>query len=234
MTNGRLRWYALRACKIAGILVPALFLMGPTGRTGFDNPCEPNETNCVVLSKIDFAPQDGSWNLNWPSPRHSLVFAEAKRFRVILELDRNAPETFSRDFLIKEDRWFGWETRGQFTATFNAGSRTPVISYPSVCCGADTIPSGTPATLSDGTFWMGCTRLGKVKANGPHGDDGNARLRLEKVNKSDDIGVQHKFSPAHEVNCVSPSGSSGSQCPSGTTRKCPGENRCYSPAQSCP
>lgn len=202
MTRGRSFRCVVKICRIAGALGVAFLLLGPTGRKGFDNPCEANETNCVVLSAKDFSPQDGSWSINWPGPpRADLTFAGAERFRVTLQLDRNAPQTFSRDFLIEEDRWFGWETRGRFTATFAAGSRTPTISYPGQCCGAAAIPAGTPANLTDGTIWIGCTKAGRVKANGPHGDDGQARIRLAKVNKSDSIGVQGKFSPAHDVNC---------------------------------
>jgi hypothetical protein len=193
----------LRASVTAAGLMVLIFLqLGITGRRGFDNPCEPDETNCVVLSTIAFSPVDGSWNINWAGPpRDDLRFSQAERYRITLELDRNAPRAFSRDFLIRENRWYGWDTLGRFTASFAAGSRTPTISYPSQCCGADAIPAGTPANLTDGTFWMGCTKAGRIKANGPHGDDGHASIRLEKVNKDDGIGVKNKFSQEHDINC---------------------------------
>jgi len=187
--------------RVSGLVVLALAVMAPTGRSGFDNPCEANETNCVVLEVRDFSPRDGSWTLTWANPGSNLTFATAERFDINLRLDRNAPQTFSRDFLISEARFMGRHTLGRFTATFAAGSRTPTISYPAQCCGATATPSGTPANLTDGTFWMGCTAQGRVKANGPHGDDGHARIRLEKVNKADSIGVKNKFSSEHDVNC---------------------------------
>src|SRR6266850_3349255 len=185
-----------RILSVGGVILSAiaatLFLTGG-GRSGFDNPCQPGETNCVVLAAKDFSPQDGSWNINWPGPpRRELTFSDLEHFTVNLQLDRNAPQTFSRDFLIREDRWYGWDTLGQFTATFAAGSRTPSISYPSQCCGATGSPSGTPNPLVGSTFWVGCTKRGRVKANGRYGDDGNATIRLEKVNKSDGIGVKGK------------------------------------------
>jgi hypothetical protein len=201
MTSGQSSHYA-RIGKLLGVIALAFCVVGITGRSGFDNPCEPGETNCVELQTRDFSPRDGTWDINWPGPpRADLTFNNAERFTINLQLDRNAPRTFSRDFLISADRTFGRQTLGRFTATFAMGSRTPTISYPSECCGAERIPAGTPANLTDGTFWMGCTKEGRVKANGPRDDDQHARIRLEKVNKSDSVGVKHKYSPDHDVNC---------------------------------
>lgn len=203
MILDRLNRHWHKGWTILGALAAILLLAGPIGRSGYDNPCNADATNCVVLTQIAFSPVDGSWNINWDGPpRHNLTFATAERYRVLLQIDRDAPTTFSRDFLIQEDRWYGSSTLGRFTATFNSGSRTPVISYSARCCGATATPSGTPANLSDGTFWMGCTKAGRIKANGPHGDDGHATIRLEKVNKQDSVGVKHKFSSKHDVNCV--------------------------------
>jgi len=183
------------ACASTAIL----FLTGMTGRDGFFTQCLPNSTDCVVISKLDFTPQDGSYEMK--KTGRTLIYANVEHFVVNIGLDRPAPRTFSRVFEIKEDRWNGWTTLGKFTATFSKGSTTPDISYLRKCCGAAFSPTGTPATLTDGTFWMGCTKRGKVKANGKKGNDGDAIIRLEKVNQWDAVAVKGKYSPKHFVQC---------------------------------
>lgn len=192
-----------------GFVIGTSLIGCPIGRSGYETPCD---KDCVKLSKIDFVPVSGGYNIEWPGPpRHKLNYnTDVKHFNVLLELDRNAPRSFSREFLIQEDRWYGWDTLGKFTATFNEGSRTPTISYASKCCGATTAPTGTPNPLIGNTFWMGCTKKGNTKANGPKGDDNEADIRLEKVNKSDSIGVRGKFSRLHLVKCLDGVGGSSS------------------------
>ena len=180
------------------LMVP--LIMAPTGRKGFDNPCDPGETNCAVLTTINFTPQDGNYNIG-TRPNGKLSYSDLEHYSVVLQLDRPAPTAFSREFLIREDKFWGDATLGKFTASFAAGSTTPTISYVRQCCGATTFPTGTPANLTTGTFWMGCTKKGAVKANGPKGDNGHAKTYLEKVNKSDSIGIKGKFSPKYNINC---------------------------------
>jgi hypothetical protein len=155
------------------------------------------------IQTLDFRPVDGNYNLNWPGPpRRALNYNDVEHYTIDMQLDRDAPCNFSRTFQIRENRWWGWDTLGEFTANFTEGSRVPSISYSRQCCGASRYPAGAPSILADGTFWIGCTKKGKTKANGEKGDNRNATIRLEKLNKNDGIGVSgYKFSPQHAINC---------------------------------
>lgn len=132
--------------------------------------------NYAEIQTLDFS---GNYNITTPSG--PLTYADVEHYTVNIRLDRDAPCNFSRKFEIKEDRVIGDHKLGEFTATFTKGSRTPSISYARQCCDATAYPSGAPSTLTDGTFWIGCTKRGKTKANGKKGDDGHAKIRLEKV-----------------------------------------------------
>jgi len=182
---------------ILGAIAVTLFLMGfGTYRT--EVPCE--ATYCLEITTINFSPQDGSWNLNWHGG--NLTYANAEHYVVNIQLKDPAPITFSREFLIREDKFWGDATLGVLTATFSTGSQTAAISYLRQCCGATKYPTGAPSTLSDGTIWMGCTKKGYVKANGQKGDDSHAKIYLEKVQKADSVGVKKKYSPKYDVTCT--------------------------------
>jgi len=157
--------------------------------------------NYAEIEQLDFT---GNYNIN--TPDDPVTFNDVNRYTVNIRLDRAAPCNFSRTFDIKEVRTGSDLKLGELTATFTAGSTTPSISYSRQCCGTTKYPSGAPANLTDGTFWIGCTKRGKIKANGPKGDDGHASIRLEKqaigTACSTDICVTgFKFSPRHDVNC---------------------------------
>ena len=184
---------------ILGIITVAMLLTGLSRTPPL--PCDSEETTCAIFTKIDFTPNDGSYDIG-RKPSGKLQYSDLEHFAVNLQLDRPAPKAFSRNFRIMEVK-SNWPDAklGYFVASFNEGSTTPTISYKRQCCGASTYPAGTPEILSDGTFWIGCTKKGKVKANGPKSGNGQARIRLEKVNKDDGFGVQGKFSPEHTIKC---------------------------------
>lgn len=170
------------------------------GTGGYGHVCD---GDFAQIQTLDFRPVDGNYDINWPGPpRRAITYGDCEHYVVDIQLDRDAPCDFSRTFKITEKRWWGWDTLGQFTASFTEGSGVPTISYSRQCCGASAYPSGAPSSLTDGTFWIGCTKKGKIKANGEKGDDGHALIRLDKVNKDDGIGVSgYNFSPQHDVNC---------------------------------
>lgn len=203
MDNNRLNRRNYRVLQLSSVIVcvvTAMFLLtGMTGRSGFDSQCLPDEKNCVVLSYKDFTPKDGSYHLKYTGA--ALSYADVDHFIVDIRLDRPAPSTFSRVFKIMEDRWYGWNRLGKLTATFPQGATTPNITYSNQCCGATGTAAGAPNPLTDGTFWIGCTKKGKVKANGEKSGNTYAKIRLEKVNKDDGVGVKGKFTPVHTVTC---------------------------------
>jgi hypothetical protein len=53
------------------------------------------------------------------------------------------------------------------------------LSYSNAIDGASA-PVGAPLSGStNGSFWLGCTKKGRVKGNAPHGDDGHANVYLK-------------------------------------------------------
>ena len=184
---------------VLGLAAATLLLTG-VSRTP-PAPCKPDDTSCAVIAVIDFVPTDGSYDIG-RKPGGKLRYADVEHYRVQLQLDKPAPRSFSRNFRIMEVKSYWPDAKlGYFTASFAQGSRTPTVSYKRKCCGARSYPEGAPEVLSDGTFWLACTKKGKIKANGPVSDDGHARIRLQKVNKADGFPVAGKYSSIHAVRC---------------------------------
>ena len=102
-----------------------LYGFGPGGRSGYDNPCEPDESNCAKISTLDFIPLDNTYAISKPSGK--LDYKEVEHFNVKIVLDRDAPQAFSRKFNVMDSG--RGDKLGELTASFAAGSRTPSISY---------------------------------------------------------------------------------------------------------
>lgn len=182
-----------------------------SGRAGFEYRCEATDQNCVNITLLDYRPQSGNYDINWPGPpRRLLTYSDVKHFVLDLSIDRPAPSAFSITFDIEEDRWWGWDRLGRLTANFAADSTTPTITYPAQCCGANRVPAGTPNPLVGPTFWIGCTQAGKIKANGEHGDDHIADVRLKRSNTQGNVlsGNRSK-TVVHKIRCITASGSPG-------------------------
>ncbi len=196
---GRLPIYGAYLCLMV-VTIP-LALAG-TGRSSLP-PCPRDDLNCAIFAEIDFTPVDGSYRIG-KKASGKMKYSDVEHFNVIIKLDRPAPEAFKRDFKIMEVKSYWPDAElGRLTASFVAGSTTATIVYNRQCCGASSYPTGAPAILNDGTFWKGCTKKGKIKANGETGDDGHAIVRLEKVypSTSGGIGVEGKVSPNHTIRC---------------------------------
>jgi len=161
--------------------------------------CSTGMTDCAVIAQIDFTPKDDTYNINWTGNKNAYSLVE--HYVVHFQLDRNAPENFGIPIDIQEKRWYGWSSIGYISAKFAEGAKTPTFEYKRQCCGASTYPDGTPEVITDGTFWIGCTKKGKIKANGPKGDDSNATMRLHVIEWSYKVRVSETNSPKHEVNC---------------------------------
>src|SRR3990170_1353399 len=64
----------------------------------------PSGKKIVKVNFIDFAPEDGDYNLNWPGPpRRAWTEADKEFYSVTMELDTPAPESFSLGMYVKED-----------------------------------------------------------------------------------------------------------------------------------
>ncbi len=113
--------------------------------------CNGNGKGLIKVRFIDFAPEDGDYNLNWPGPpRRAYTDADKEYYKATIELDRKAPETFDLHFYVKQDiSWWPDKKLGDFTATFKAGE-----------------------VKSEPRFWLVCTKGGNVKGN--LDKDGNA------------------------------------------------------------
>lgn len=193
----------MKLSTLAAPVVVLLVLSGCLGRSGFEYGCEAADQNCVNITFLDYRPQTGTYDIHWPSPRQWLTYSDVKHFVLDLEIDRPAPSAFSITFDIEEDRWSGWDTLGKLTASFPAGATRPTITYAARCCGAERAPTGTPDPLVGTTFWMGCTKAGRIRGNGPHGDDGHASIRLKRSNTEGSVSAGNRSKTvAHTVRCT--------------------------------
>jgi hypothetical protein len=154
------------------IYLPTISKLVGVGRSGYESPN-------VIISKLDFVPLTrDDYLINWPGPpRKAVEYSDCYHFKPVIELQDPAPKTFTRDFDIVADHSPD-EMIGVFTATFEEGSRVPnEIKYLSIVPGSGArAPAGTPDVIYD-KFWMGCTKKGKIKANGIK-DDRKAKVYI--------------------------------------------------------
>lgn len=139
----------------------------------------------VKVNFIDFAPQDGDYDLNWPGPpRRPWTNADKEYYKATIELDVPAPETFNLHFYVKESKFGSDPKLGYFTATFNRDAKR-----------------------SQPTFWLVCTKAGKVKGNVGKGDDRHANVYLESNGLASDVDLDTwtwEITASrweHDINC---------------------------------
>ena len=117
----------------------------------------PTTTHFDVVS-VDFTPEDGNYDVNWPGPpRRPWTEADKDFYQVRATISDPAPEDFKLGFWIKEDRsWWPDPTLGSILVSFTNGS-----------------------IQGNGRFWLVCTKKGKVKGSEGKGDDQHANVYLE-------------------------------------------------------
>lgn len=114
-------------------------------------------TQIIVMNDIDFAPEDGSYNVNWPGPpRREWQDDDREFYSVSVHLSEPAPEHFNIHFVVKENRNY----------------------WPDPTLGVVVIDVREGETEPHGRFWLVCTKQGKVKGSSGKGDDGHAVVFL--------------------------------------------------------
>ena len=165
----------------------------------------------VKLLAFDFIPiGTDDYNLNWPGPpRRKLTWADVKFYRPEVEIDVPAPSDITFFFWIKADRgWWPDPTLGFFSVKILKDRKTPRIediSCPSAS-GSGKPPQNAPPEGSIGSFWLGCTKKGKVRGNEGKDNDRHARVYMECFDLIVceiplDWSWENDQSPRHTVRC---------------------------------
>jgi len=162
-----------------------------------------NEFTSVRLNGFDFNPQSGNYDANWPGPpRRDLTYADVKHYVPFFNIAHFASRHNVRvNFWIKERQTFSDTTLGFFSVDFRPANEggMAIVTYLSAVGDART-PTGAPQETT-GTFWLGCTRAGKVRGNEGRGDDGYAEVYLERFNIAQGNFSAPARSPTHVVRC---------------------------------
>ena len=116
-------------------IVMAVCLFSTVGRAQADVP--------IRLIYVDFEPEDGTYKIDWPSPRRKWRESDKEYYDITAFIDVPAPCSLKLGFWIKQNRtlWFDKEL----------GSTTLIIKENTV--------------EGHGRFWLVCTKKGKVKSN---------------------------------------------------------------------
>lgn len=160
-------------------------------------------TSNIVVRPFDFAPSDGTYNLNCSG--RALQWSDVEFYTPQISLQDPAPADVQLFFWVKKDRTMWADpTLGFFHATIRQGQRQPAandIVGPTHNGGA--APQGAP-NETRGNFYLGCTRKCKVK--GSEGkDDNRSNTYLEIFNLAVTGGfdweAMDKQSPRHSISC---------------------------------
>ena len=165
------------------IVLSMIFLFFMGGTYGCFHGVKRDRTT-INVNFIDFAPEDGNYDLNWPGPpRRAWTESDKEYYKATIELSAPAPETFSLGFYVKEWGFWSDEELGFFLATFNQGD-----------------------TRSQPRFWLVCTKRGNVKGDIGK-DDQNAEVFLKSSGLASDINLDTwtwnitATRYYHDVNC---------------------------------
>lgn len=180
-----------------------------------------DETVLVPEELIDFRPATGSsYNIEWPGPpRKPLSYPDVKFYVSSLTLGKPAEAGYASRIKIMAHRQWWWDKAlGEFEALYAAGNTEPtVVRYASALSGS-VAPVNAPAE-TQGKFWLGCTRLGRVKGNIAH-HQAETVVYLKEENRAlpGNVTILGRVSPKHSVRCgdfASSGSGSGSQPPGG-------------------
>jgi hypothetical protein len=142
------------------LFLPALLI--------FAEGCNHEDKKIVTsVNFVDFAPDDGDYDINWPGPpRRPWTEKDKEYYTATIELSVPAPESFSLPFYVKESRFWSDTELGWFMANFAAGS-----------------------TRSQPKFWLVATKAGRIRGNIVKGDDRHAEVYLKPFGFASDVDL---------------------------------------------
>ena len=161
---------------------------------------------------LDFEPQSGSsYTIEWKEVQ--LHYDDVKHFVPSISLDHALETAQSITFEIMVDRsWRRDPKIGWFLAEFDAGAKTPKqIKTPNNIPGVTNPIQSPPVT--EGSFWLGCTKKGRVKGNESKDNDSHAVVYFQVSSGLyvDGRRLTDTRSVSHVVECKKESsGGSGS------------------------
>jgi hypothetical protein len=130
-----------------------------------------------IVKTLDFSPDDGNWNVNWPGPpRRPWTAADVEYFTPTIELAYTVDFDLVLQVDVVEDRnWGGNIQLGRFYAEFEAGNVLPSV----IRANNDSVEQSRglpPRTF--GKFWLVVTKAGKLRGNSEKEDNGHANVFL--------------------------------------------------------
>jgi len=172
----------------------------PTGDPGCFN-----ELTQFRISDYDFVPQSGgTYDANWVGPpRRDLRWADVKRYVPTFSIQQRATRRpVNINFGVMEERLLGDTRLGTLRVTLvptNQGGGV-LLTYVSEE-GDARRPTGAPTEIHD-SFWLGCTRAGRVRGNHGKGDDSHADVYLKMIWASEHRTItMPEKSRVHRVRC---------------------------------
>lgn len=164
----------------------------------------------VRVLPFDFIALDGDYGMNWCEPREDLNWANVDFYKPLITLESPAPCDITLYFWIKEDISFWFDNElGWFYVTIRRGSQNPIDSdiYCPSDCNCLRVPTNSPSG-SIGSFWLGCTKKGKVRGNeGKTGRGANVYIEIFSLAGIQGESVNWDYtsdqSPRHYIYCHS-------------------------------
>ncbi len=143
----------------------------------------PDVRTWISVTSVDFAPEDGDYDLNWPGPpRRAWTEKDKEYYQATIKLDQPAPEDFDLFFYVKENKWWSDPVLSLFPFHFFQG-----------------------ATTAQQRFWLVCTRKGRVKGSFGKGDDSHATVYLESSGLASNVDLDtwgwHMNAKRREHDC---------------------------------
>jgi hypothetical protein len=162
------------------------------------------------LRPIDYQPIDGDYGMNWCGPpRQNLDWSCVEFYKPIVELKSSARCDVYFVIVIREDvSWWFDNELGLFSVTIRQGNKVPKDE--DIICRATcsiNAPQNSP-DCSTGSFWLGCTKKGKVRGNEGKSDGRSADVFIEISSYLFEWGGvryiemdDNKQSPRHTIRC---------------------------------
>jgi len=191
--------YAKRILIILFVLLSSIVTLG-LSRTP--------PSHATRLVNLTFNPESGDYNINGTG--QNLAYTNVKFYLLSVGLDKPAPGSFTITYDIKGDEFWSDPLLGQVQVRFNTGNTTPTsIRYINTLNGTR-VPTGAPP-VTEGKFWLGCTKKKILRGNAGKGQDGNAPVYLERSHTEFHGGTSNftigggqggRISSPHEITCI--------------------------------
>lgn len=127
---------------------------------------------------LDYEPVPaGSYHIQ--AQNGPIKYSDVKHYIPTLRLSPAAPSRLVMTFELKEDRRARRDpVFGTFTLVFEKGMTSPSeIRTPNNLPDVRNPPGAPDVTM--GSFWIGCTKAGKIKSNSAKDNDGRGRLYVQ-------------------------------------------------------